>query len=452
VAEILTLKRCCAVSAYCDGLHKSLLRAKNMTLRTRYSAWNLFAGARKQHQDWAPAWRDATPKSHYDVIIVGGGGHGLATAYYLAKNHGISNVAVLEAGWIGGGNTGRNTTIVRSNYLYPESARLYDFSVKLYEQLAQDLNFNIMFSQRGVLTLAHSRHDLDAQTRWANAMLFNGIDAALLNAREVQALEPRLNFSSSARYPIMGGFIQRRAGSARHDAVAWGFARAASALGVDIVQNCAVTEFIKHGDCVAGVKANYGGAPIEIRASKVALAVAGHSSVLAELAGFKLPITSYALQAMVSEPVKPVLNTVTLSPSLGTYWSQSDKGEVIMGGGIDHYPSYAQRGSFASNQQVVAATIEMFPSFSRLRLLRQWAGIVDVVHDSSPIIGATPVPGLYFNGGWGTGGFKAIPVGGWTLAHVLATDKNHALAEPFQLQRFHTGRLIDEAAASGIAH
>ncbi len=419
-----------------------------MTLRTRYSAWNLLAAARGGHQDWAPAWREAQPKPRYDIVIIGGGGHGLATAFYLAKNHGITNVAVLEAGWIGGGNTGRNTTIVRSNYLYPESARLYDFSVRQYEQLARELNFNLMFSQRGVLTLAHSRHDLDAQSRWANAMLCNGIDAELLDAAQVQSLEPRLNFGSRARYPILGGFIQRRAGSVRHDAVAWGYARAASALGVDIIQNCAFTGFIKQGPQVVGVRTPRG----EIEADKVALAVAGHSSVLAGVAGFQLPVTSYALQAMVTEPVKPVLNTVTLSPSLGAYWSQSDKGEVVIGGGIDHFPSYAQRGSLEVMQQVVAATAEMFPSLSRLRLLRQWAGIVDVVHDSSPIIGATPVPGLYINCGWGTGGFKAIPVGGWTLAHLLATGRNHELAEPFQLSRFHTGRLIDEAAAAGIAH
>ena len=420
-------------------------------MRARYSAWNLLAAARQGHRDWAPAWRDAEPKPRYDVLIVGGGGHGLATAYYLAKNHGITNVAVLEAGWIGGGNTGRNTTIVRSNYLYPESARLYEFSLQQYEKLSRELNFNIMFSQRGVLTLAHSRHDRDAQSRWANAMLCNGIDAELLDAKQVRELEPRLNFgdaSRPARFPILGGFIQRRAGSARHDAVAWGYARGASALGVDIVQNCPVTGFVKQGGRVVGVTTAQG----EIRAEKVALAVAGHSSVLAGQAGVQLPVTSYALQAMVTEPVKPVLNTVTMSPSLGAYWSQSDKGEVVIGGALDHFPSYAQRGSHDVMQHVIAATCEIFPSLGRLRLMRQWAGIVDVVVDSSPIIGATPVPGLYINCGWGTGGFKAIPVGGWTLAHELATGQVHELAAPFQLDRFRTGRFIDEAAAAGIAH
>ncbi|MBV7482221.1 sarcosine oxidase subunit beta family protein [Bordetella sp. BOR01] len=418
-----------------------------MQSRTRYSAWSLLAAGADQ-RDWAPAWTDARPKKRYDVVIIGGGGQGLATAYYLAKNHGITNVAVIEKGWIGGGNTGRNTTIIRSNYLYPESARLYDFSVRLYEGLSRELNFNIMFSQRGMITLAHSRHDLDLQARWANAMQSNGVDAEPLGAEQVRELEPRLNFTANARFPILGGLIQRRAGPARHDAVAWGYARGASALGVDIIQNCAVTGFDIHDGAVKAVHTQQG----KILAGKVALCVAGHSSQFAAWAGFRLPVISYALQAMVTEPVKPVLERVTLSPALGAYWSQSDKGEVVMGGGLDHFPSYAQRGSFAVTQQVVAATAEMFPSLGRLRLLRQWAGIVDIVQDSSPIIGPSPVRGLYLNCGWGTGGFKGIPVGGWTLAHEIATGRTHELAEPFQLGRFTSGRLIDEAAAAGIAH
>jgi sarcosine oxidase, subunit beta len=414
----------------------------------RYSAWSLLRGALSGQRHWPAAWRDAGPQASYDVIIVGGGGHGLATAYYLAKNHGVTRVAVIERGWIGGGNTGRNTTIVRSNYLYPESARLYDFSLRLYEGLSQALNFNIMLSQRGLILLAHSRHDLDAMSRWANAMRMNGIAAELLTRDEVGALAPALDLSPQARLPVLGGFTQRRAGTARHDAVAWGYARAASALGVDIIQNCEVVEFLKEDGRVVGVNTNRG----RIRAERVGIAAAGHSSVLAKRAGFRLPVTSYALQAMVSEPIKPVLDTVILSPGTGAYVSQSDKGEIVMGAMLDLFPSYAQRGSFAVKQAIIAATLALFPSFSRLNLMRQWAGIVDVVHDSSPIIGPTPIPNLYINCGWGTGGFKAIPVGGWTLAHVLATGQSHPLAEPFQLDRFITGRLIDEAAASGIAH
>jgi sarcosine oxidase subunit beta len=414
----------------------------------KYSAWSLLRGALSGQRHWEPAWADVTRRSSYDVIIVGGGGHGLATAYYLAKNHGVTNVAVLERGWIGGGNTGRNTTIVRSNYLFPESARLYDFSLKLYESLSQELNFNIMLSQRALVMLAHSRHDLDSMSRWANAMRMNGIAAELVTAAEVGAMAPALDLSPNARLPVLGGFVQRRAGTARHDAVAWGYARAASALGVHIIQNCEVRGFILESGKVAGVDTVHG----PIRSDRVGIAAAGHSSVLAKLAGFRLPVTSYALQAMVSEPIKPILDTVVLSPGTGAYVSQSDKGEIVMGAMLDLFPSYAQRGSFAVKQAIIAAVLALFPSFSRLQLLRQWAGIVDVVHDSSPIIGPTPVPGLYINCGWGTGGFKAIPVGGWTLAHVLATGKSHALSEPFQLQRFIDGRLIDEAAASGIAH
>ena len=415
----------------------------------KYSALALLRGALSGQRSWTQVWRSPEPKAAYDVIIVGGGGHGLATAFYLAKNHGIRNVAVLERGWLGGGNTGRNTTIVRSNYLFPESARLYEFSLKLYESLSRELNFNIMLSQRGLVLLAHSRHDLEAMSRWANAMQMNGIDAELLTREAVAARAPLLDMSREARFPVLGGFMQRRAGTARHDAVAWGYARAADALGVDILQNCEVTGFVKGaaGE-VTGVDTSRG----RIGAARIGIAAAGHSSVLAKLAGFALPVTSYGLQAMVTEPVKPALDTVVLSPGTGAYVSQSDKGEMVLGASLDLFPSYAQRGSFAVTQSILAATLAIFPSFSRLRLLRQWAGIVDVVHDSSPIIGATPVPGLFINCGWGTGGFKAIPVGGWTLAHVLASGRSHELAEPFGLERFHSGRLIDEAAAAGIAH
>jgi sarcosine oxidase subunit beta len=414
----------------------------------KYSAWSLVRGALTGHRHWPPAWNPARPKPRYDVIVIGGGGHGLATAYYLAKNHGVKNVAVLERGWIGGGNTGRNTTIVRSNYLYPASARLYDFSLKLYEGLAKDLNFNIMLSQRGLVLLAHSRHDLDAMARWANAMRMNGIEADVLSREQVGALAPALDLSPEARLPIIGGFLQRRGGTARHDAVAWGYARAASGHGVDIIENCEVQEFLFEDGRAVGVKTTLGA----IRADRIGIAAAGHSSVLAARAGFRLPVTSYALQALVSEPIKPLLDTVILSPGTGAYVSQSDKGEMVIGAMLDLFPSYAQRGSFSVEQAIVAGTLMLFPAFSRLRMLRQWAGIVDVVHDSSPIIGPTPVPGIFINCGWGTGGFKAIPVGGWTLAHVLATGRSHELAEAFQLERFLTGRLVDEAAASGIAH
>jgi sarcosine oxidase subunit beta len=414
----------------------------------RYSAWSLLRGALSGHRHWSAAWSDAEPKPRYDAVIIGGGGHGLAAAYYLARNHGMTDVAVVERGWIGGGNTGRNTTIVRSNYLYPQSARLYDFSLKLYEGLSRELNFNIMLSQRGQVMLAHSRHDLDSMSRWANAMRMNGIHAELLTREQVGERVPVADLSPQARFPVLGGFLQPRAGTARHDAVAWGYARAASALGVDIIQNCEVRGFLMEGGRCVGVDTSRG----RIRAGRTGIAVAGHSSVLARLAGFRLPVVSYALQAMVTEPLKPLLDTVVISPSTGAYVSQSDKGEMVIGAMLDLFPSYAQRGSFAVTQSILGATLAIFPSFSRLRLMRQWAGVVDVVHDSSPIIGATPVPGLFINCGWGTGGFKAIPAGGWTLAHVLATGANHELAEPFQLDRFFTGRLIDEAAASGIAH
>ena len=417
-------------------------------MKQRYSIGALLRGSFSRHRTWQPAWVDSEPLGRYDIIVVGGGGHGLATAYYLAKNHNVSSVAVLEKGWIGGGNTGRNTTIVRSNYFYPESARLYDFSLKLYETLSRELNFNIMLSQRGIITLAHSRHDIEIMARAANAMQMNGVDVDILSRDEVMARVPLLDASDGARFPVLGGLCQPRAGSARHDAVAWGYARAASGLGVHIIQNCEVLGFEYRDQRAVGVKTTRG----MLSAERIGIAAAGHSSVLAGLAGFDLPVTSYALQAMVSEPVKPILDTVVLSPATTAYVSQSDKGEMVMGAGLDLFPSYAQRGSFAGTQATIAGVVELFPSLGRLPLLRQWAGIVDVVSDSSPILGASPVEGIFINCGWGTGGFKAIPAGGWLFAHVLATGRNHDLAEPFQLNRFITGRLVDEAAASGIAH
>ncbi|MEM8789073.1 MAG: sarcosine oxidase subunit beta family protein [Pseudomonadota bacterium] len=414
----------------------------------RYSAWNLFREGLRGGRGWQPAWRSPAPKPAYDVVIIGGGGHGLATAYYLTKNHGIRNVAVVEKGWLGGGNTGRNTTAIRSNYFYPESAALYDKSVRLYEGLSRDLNYNVMFSQRGMIVTAHSEPEMEMAARQTNAMRLNGVDAELLDAQQVRRLEPALNFGPRMRYPIHGGVLQKRAGTGRHDAVAWGFARAADAAGVDILQNCEVTDVIVEAGRCTGIATNRG----EIRAGVVGAAVAGHSSVLAKLAGYTLPITSYALQAFVSEPLKPVLNSVVLCPPFGTYVSQSDKGGLVIGGGLDRVPSYGQRGNMPVQEAVLGALSEMMPALNKVKLLRHWAGIVDVTPDSSPIIGPSGVDGLYLNCGWGTGGFKAIPVGGYLLAHLLATGGHHALSRPFDLDRFVTGRLIDEAASSGIPH
>lgn len=414
-----------------------------------YSGWRILREGLRGQQGWSAAWRNPTPKPAYDAIIVGGGGHGLATAYYLAKTHGLRNVAVLEKGWIGGGNTGRNTTVIRSNYYYRESAELYDLSLKLYEGLARELNYNVMFSQRGIVVLAHSRHDMEAASRWVGAMRLNGVDAEMIGRDEIAKRIPAADMSPDARFPIHGGFLQHRAGTARHDAVAWGYARAADALGVDIIQQCEVTGFRRGiaGE-VVGVETTRG----FIGSNKVGICAAGHSTTLAEMAGFRLPITSYALQAFVTEPLKPVLDTVVLSLATGVYLSQSDKGGLVIGGALDLYPSYAQRGNMPTVRSVLGTVAEQYPSLGRVRFLRQWAGIVDVVADSSPIIGESPVPGIFLNCGWGTGGFKAIPAGGTLLAHHMATRTPHRLATPFSLARFSTGALIDEAAASGIAH
>lgn len=413
-----------------------------------YSALSLVKEGFNNQKGWQKAWRSPQPKGRYDVIIIGGGGHGLATAYYLAKNHGIRDVAVIERAWIGGGNTGRNTTAIRSNYFFPQSVALYELSLRLYEKLSLELNYNIMLSQRGMMNLAHSPAELELAARTVNAMQVNRIDAELLTAAQARALVPLYNEAPDARYPIYGGVIQRRGGTARHDAVAWGYARAADGYGVDIIQNCDVAEFLIEGGKCRGVKTTKG----EIRADRVGMAVAGHSSVMAQKAGFRLPITSYALQACVSEPIKPALHCVVLSPATGVYVSQSDKGEMVIGGALDRIPSYAQRGNLPILENVISGLLEMFPSFRQLRLMRQWAGIVDVAPDSSPILGESPLPGLFLNCGWGTGGFKAIPAGGTLLAHLLATGTHHDISRPFDLDRFARGRLIDEAAGSGIAH
>jgi sarcosine oxidase, subunit beta len=412
----------------------------------RYSFFKLAREALRANRGWQPAWRDAQPKRSYDVIIIGGGGHGLATAYYLARNHDITNVAVLERGAIGLGNSGRNTQVVRSNYFYPASSSFYDHSLKLYEGLGRELNFNVMLSQRGVLNLAHSEHDMELQRRWCNAIRMNGIDSEMLTRQQIQDLAPPLNLEG--RYPIHGGFIQRRAGICRHDAVVWGYARAASALGVDIVQNCEVTRFTKTNGHVRGVHTSQG----FIAADKIVMNVAGYSSHLAALAGFQLPITTMALQAMVTEPIKPVLNTMVISGLVHAYVSQSDRGEIVIGGGADAYNSYAQRGGLPQMREVIRAVVELFPSFSQLKLMRQWAGRVDITPDTSPIMGLTPVHGLFINCGWGTGGYKAIPAGGDTMAHTIATGRPHPLIAGFNLDRFATGTLIDEGAAAGVAH
>jgi sarcosine oxidase subunit beta len=408
----------------------------------------VFAEGIRGHTGWRPAWRDATPKAGYDIVIVGGGGHGLATAYYLARRHGLRRVAVLEKGWIGGGNTGRNTTAIRSNYFYPESAALYDLSVKLYEGLSRELNYNVMFSQRGMLVLAHSAPEMELAARVVNAMQLNGVDAELIDAAEVAKRAPILNTRDDARFPIHGAIWQGRAGTARHDAVAWGYARAADALGVDIVQGCDVTGFVIEGGRCKGVETTLG----PIRADRVGLAVAGHSPVMAERAGFALPIHGYALQAFVTEPLKPVLDTIAFSPAYGAYFSQSDKGGLVIGGGLDRVPSYAQRGNMPMQEQVLSGLVEMAPALAKVRLLRHWAGTVDVTPDSSPILGPSPVGELFLNCGWGTGGFKAIPAGGYLFAHLLAEGTHHEISRPFDPDRFHRGRLIDEGAAAGIAH
>lgn len=415
----------------------------------KYSVFAIAREAMRGHKGWPEQWSSPEPKKNYDVIIVGAGGHGLGTAYYLAKEHGITNVAVLEKGWLGGGNTGRNTTIIRSNYLYDESAGIYDHSVKLWDGLSQDLNYNVMYSPRGVMMLAHNVHDVQVFKRHIHANRLNGVDNEWLTPEEAKAYCPPLNISREARYPVMGAALQRRGGTARHDAVAWGYARAAAARGVDIIQNCEVTGINRGPDgAVTGVETTRG----TIGAKKVGVVAAGHSSVLMQMAGVQVPLESYPLQALVSEPVKPVFPCVVMSNTVHAYISQSDKGELVIGAGTDQYTSYSQTGGLHIIQHTLDAICEMFPIFTRMKMLRSWGGIVDVTPDRSPILAKTPISGLYVNCGWGTGGFKATPGSAHVFAHTVARDEPHPVNAPFTLERFRKGRLIDEAAAAAVAH
>lgn len=401
------------------------------------------------HKGWEEQWPSPEPKKEYDVVIIGAGGHGLGTAYYLAAEHGITNVAVIEKGWLGGGNTGRNTTIIRSNYLYDESAGIYNHALKLWDGLSQELNYNVMYSARGVMMLAHNVHDVQVFKRHIHANRLNGVDNEWLTPEQAKEFCPPLNISPDARYPVVGAALQRRGGTARHDAVAWGYARGAAARGVDIIQNCEVTGIKRAPDGrVTGVETTKG----FIGAKKVGVVASGHTSMIMGMADVRMPLESYPLQALVSEPVKPVVPCVVMSNTVHAYISQSDKGELVIGAGTDQYTSYSQTGGLHILEHTLDAICEMFPIFTRMKMLRSWGGIVDVTPDRSPILARTPVPGLYVNCGWGTGGFKATPGSANVFAYTIAKDEPHPINAPFTLERFRTGRLIDEAAAAAVAH
>ncbi|MFK0687511.1 sarcosine oxidase subunit beta [Mesorhizobium sp. IMUNJ 23033] len=406
-----------------------------------YSAFSLLKNAFTGNKDWKPAWRKPDPKASYDVIVIGGGGHGLSTAYYLAKEHGITNVAVLEKGWLGSGNVGRNTTAVRSNYLLPSNTRFYEHSMKMWENLSHDLNYNVMFSQRGCLNLAHTPAQFDDYARRGNAMRHLGVDAELMTVAEIKRLVPALDVSGSARFPILGGLMQPRAGSARHDAVAWGYARGADRRGVDIIENCEVKGFLRDGDRITGVSTTRG----EIRAKKVAVAVAGSTGRVMQLAGIdKMPIESHVLQAFVTESLKPIIDTILTFGMGHFYISQSDKGGLVYGGDLDGYNSYAQRGSLPIVDEVMSEMLALFPGLARVRMLRSWGGVCDMTMDGSPIITTGPLPGMYLNCGWCYGGFKATPASGWCFAWTIAKDEPHDFNAPFTLDRFYRGLVIDD--------
>ena len=412
----------------------------------RYSVFAVAREALRYHQGWGRAWRSPEPKKKYEAIIIGAGGHGLATAYYLGKNHGLKNVAILEKGWLGGGNTGRNTTIIRSNYLQDASAAIYEKARSLYETMSQDLNYNVMFSPRGVMMLAQTQHEIRGYKRTAHANALQGVSTEFITPERVKSLVPIINIDGP-RYPVLGALWQPRGGTARHDAVAWGYARACSEMGMDVIQQCEVTGIRRKNGQVQGVETSRG----SIECEKLGIVVAGHTGVLADMAGFRMPIESVALQALVSEPIKPCMDIVVMANTVHGYMSQSDKGEMVIGGGADGFNNYTQRGSFHHVEETVRALIETFPIISRLKMLRWWGGIVDMTGDRSPILSTTPVKNIFINCGWGTGGFKAIPGSGWAMAELMA--KGHSsLTEEFGLNRFKEGKFIDESVAAGVAH
>ncbi len=413
----------------------------------KYSIFSIAKNALSGHKDWPKMWRSPEPREFYDVIIIGGGGHGLGTAYYLAKEHGLKNIAVIEKGWLGGGNTGRNTTIIRSNYLWDDSAHLYEHSLKLWENLSSELNYNVMFSQRGVMNLAHNEHDIKEIKRRVSANNLNGIDSFWLSKEEIQKKVPIMN-TDNLRYPVLGASYQPRGGVARHDAIAWGFAMRADEMGVDIIQNCEAHQIRTKNGTIEGVETSKG----FLRANKVGVVASGHTGVLAESAGIRLPLQSKPLQALVSEPIKPIIDTVVMSSAVHAYVSQSDKGELVIGAGTDSYNSFTQRGGFNIVEDTIRAMVELYPVFGKMKMLRQWGGIVDICPDASPIISKCDIEGLFFNCGWGTGGFKATPGSANVFAHTIAKNEPHQINSAFNLDRFASGRLVDEHGAAAVAH